>query len=121
MGGMKRPRLAFPREHFRWGVRALIVAVGLCAVGMGGLRLWIDSYRHEWEIEQRALAAMRRSGARVGAGTRPIGPAWLRAVAGPGQAPYFERIEGLFFVASDSRIAARYRADLKHVKWVFQD
>jgi hypothetical protein len=99
----------------------LLAMVFLCALGLGWLRWQIDAYQSEWQVEQRALAEIRRAGGHFTVGTRTIGPAWLRTVAGAGRAKYFDRVDGLFFTASDAGLVGSKRESLKYLRMVFQD
>jgi hypothetical protein len=97
---MRIPRQNFRASAFRWSVRSLLACVLACATALGWLRWQIDSYQKDWEVEQRALREMRAAGVSVTASSRPIGPAWLRSLAGAGGAKYFDRVDMLYFVAT---------------------
>jgi hypothetical protein len=86
----------------------------ICAITFGWLRWQIDSYRKDWEVEQRALGEMRKTGTTFTASTRPIGPVWLRSLAGMGYAKYFDRVDTLFFTASS--LDEKYGKSFKHMK-----
>jgi hypothetical protein len=105
----------------RWDVRTLLAVVLAFGVAFGWLRWQVDSYRKEWEVEQHALDEMRKSGATFTVGTRSIGPAWLRPLAGRERSKYFERVDGLFFTASDAGVAAKHKDLFKYLKMIIQD
>lgn len=109
------------RAWFRPGMRTLLVMIGFTCILFGWVRWQVDSYKKAWDVEQRALADMRRLGARFSASTRPIGPSWLRLLAGPERSKYLYRVDMIFFVTTDSRIAYRYRKWLKHFRGALQD
>jgi hypothetical protein len=108
-------------RRWRFTLRAVCGVVILCAIGMAVVEVQLEPYRIEWLAEQRALAEMRRSGYTFTVSTKVIGPRWLRTLSGPFRAPYFERVTGFFFVASDAAIVRRYRPTFKYSVFVFQD
>ena len=89
------------RSWFRWGTRSLLALILICASVFGWLRWEIDSYRKEWLVEQRGLQQMRRPDLHFQVSMQPIGPAWLRALAGSERSKYFERVHTFHFVASE--------------------
>jgi hypothetical protein len=113
--------LRIRQRWIRWSTGMLLGLVLLCALAMAWVRARLDDCRREWQVEQRALAAMREEGVYVTAGLRPIVPPPLTWLAGPGQARYFDRVEKLCFLHSNFRSAAKCRHDFKYLKWVLVD
>ena len=113
--------MRLPKAKVRWGVRTLLLVVFICAAVFGCLRWRVDSYREDWEVEQRALREMRGSGANLGVSTITLGPRWLRSLVGSERSKYFDRVDRLFFVASDAKLATKYRESFKHLRVIFQD
>lgn len=109
------------RRRWRYTVRALCGIIVVCALAMAVVQIQLEPYRAEWIAEQRAIAEMRHSGRTFTVATKVIGPKWLRTLAGPFRAPYFERVTGFFFVASDATIVRQHRSDFKYVMFVIQD
>ena len=118
---MKPPRTPRQSAWLRWSTRTLIAAVFFVALGSASIRWQFESYQYNWEAEQSALAEMRKAGATFTVTTRPVGPSWLRTLGGTDRSRYFDRVYGLFFTASDSRLAEKYRESFKHLGIIFQD
>ena len=118
---MRPSGMTIPKPMFQAGIQTLLAVVLFCATVCGGLRWQFDSYQHDWEVEQRALGEMRRTGATFTTMTQPIGPPWLRRLTGAKRSKYFDRVFGLFFTASDSNIVDNYRKSFKHLGAIMQD
>ena len=118
---MKPTRIPRWSAWHRASTRTLLAIVFFFAIGLASIRWQIQSYRYEWVVEQSALADMRKAGGRFTVGTRPVGPTWLRTLGGTDRSKYLDRVSGLYFTASDCRLADRYRKAFKHLVVVFQD
>lgn len=81
----------------------------------------IEPYRHEWQAEQDALAAIRAAGGYFTTSAIVVGPPWLRRMAGPRHARYFERVSYLGFTASDCNLALQRRDTFRYLRIVIQD
>ena len=97
----------------------ILVLAGIC---FAGPLILLEPYRRDFEDEQKALAAIEAAGGHVGASRIVVpSPRWLRWLVGPSRSRYFERVNRLYFTASDAALARLYQSHFEHLSIILQD